>query len=240
MSESIPSSKELLKNVLFPHMELAIDLMGMVKSFDSSDPTNRYQIASILIFLAGVDKTLSLAFELLYLAGKIDWKWMIPNQNSKPPAGFIECTRGLTTKIMKLKDLGVDISYLQWLTNMRNEYVHSCTIYIGYSQSIDEIEEKIQLKPIEPTLSFPLTPVIVLDPQEIQYYANGILDLLGSFIDQTEWQKGWFTIAEKIKNLPKNPEPEYKQIINEPEREFEILDALNKKYVGDGARLLLT
>lgn len=239
MSESIPSSKVLLKDVLLPHMELAVDLMGMVKTFDTRDPTHRYQIASILIFLAGVDKTLNLAFELLYLAGKVDWKWMVPNPKPKPPAGFIECTRGLTAKIMKLKDLGVDITHLQWLINLRNEYIHSCSIYTGYSQTFDEIEDNIQLKPSEPTLFFPLSPIAFLSPQEIQYYANEIVDLIGSFIDRAEWQKGWFTIAEKVKNLPKNPEPEYTHIMNEPEKEFEILDALNEKFVGDGAKLLL-
>lgn len=235
----MPSSKVLLKDVLLPHMKLAEDLMGMVKTFDTSDPTHRYQIASILIFLAGVDKTLSLAFELLYLAGMVEWKWMVPNPKSKPPAGFIECTRGLTAKIMKLKDLGVDITQLQWLINLRNEYIHSCSINIGYRHTYDEIEENIQLKPSDPTLFFPLSPMTFLRPQEIQCYAIEIVDLISSFIDRTEWQKGWFPIAEKVKNLPKNPEPEYTHIMNEPESEIEILDAPNENFVGDGAKLLL-
>lgn len=238
MAESIPSSKELLKDVLSPHTELAVELMGMVKTHDTNDPTHRYQIASILIYLAGVDKALNLAFELLYLAGKVDWQWMSPNPKSMPPAGFIECTRGLTSKILKLKDLGVDITYLQWLIDIRNEYVHSCSIYTGYSQSIDEIEGNLQLKPVEPTLSFPLTPTTYLRPQEIQYYTNGIIDLIGTFIDQSEWHKEWLTIAEKVKTLPKNPEPEYTQITKAPEREWEILNALNEKFVGVGAKLL--
>jgi hypothetical protein len=220
-------------------MELAVDLIGMVKTFDTSDPTHRYQIASILILLAGVDKTLSLAFELLYLAGMVDWKWMVPNPKSKPPAGFIECTRGLTSKIMKLKDLGVDVTHLQWLINLRNEYVHSCSIYTGYCESISETEDNFQVKPSEPTLFFPLSPLTFLRPQDIQSYANGIVELIGAFVDRTDWHKGWFKIAKNVENLPKNPEPAYTQIMNEPEKKFEILDALNEKFVGDGAKLLL-
>jgi len=239
MSESIPSSRELLKKVLFPHTELAIDLMGMVKSLNASDFTHRYQIASIIIFLSGVDKTLSLAFELLYLAGKVDWKWMISSTKSKPPAGFIECDRGLTSKIIKLKDLGVDITPMQWLIDLRNQYVHSCSLYAGYGICIDEIEGEIQLKPFEPMVSFLLPPMVALRPQEIQSYANEMVDLVGSFIDRTDWQKGWFMIAKKVRQLPKNPEPEYTQIINEPEREFAIINSLNQKFVGDGAKLLL-
>lgn len=239
MSVPLPSSKELLKDVLLPHIEIALDLMGQVKTFDTSDPTHRYQIASILILLAGVDKTLSLAFELLYIAGKVEWKWMSPNPTSKPPTGFIECTRGLTSKIIKLKDLGVDLTHLQWLVDLRNEYVHSCSIYAGYSEIIDVTEDNIQVKPSEPTISFPLSPMTYIHSQEIQNYANEIVELIGSFVDRTNWLGGWFTIAEKVKNLPINPEPEHTQIMNEPERLFEILSALNDKYVGDGVKLLL-
>ncbi len=68
------SSKELLTGVLKPNTDLAIDLIGMVNSLDTSDPTYRFQVASIIIFLAGVDKTLNLAFELIYLMDKVNWK----------------------------------------------------------------------------------------------------------------------------------------------------------------------
>lgn len=237
MSAPLPSSKRLLENVLLPHVELAVDLMGYVKTLDTSEPTYRYQIASILIFLAGVDKTLSLAFELLYLAGKVDWEWM--SSKLKPPAGFIECTSGLTSKINKLNNLGVDLTQLQWLVNIRNEYVHSCSIYAGYSERIDDTDGTIQVKPSEPTISFPMSPMTYIHSQEIQNYANGIIELISTFIDKTDWREGWFKIVENLKKLPPNPEPEHTQIMNEPDNSFEILRALNDKYVGDGAKLLL-
>ena len=239
MLDKMPSSKELLRDVLQPHTSLSLDLMGLIKSFDTSDPTYRFEIASVIIFLSGVDKTLSLAFELLYLAGEVGWKWMSPNPRSKPPAGFIECQRGLTAKIVKLKDLGVDITYLQWIINLRNEYVHSCSVYAGYTVGLEENTDKICLEASRPTLCFPLTPMTAIRPERIQSYADQMIDLIGSFIDNTEWQQGWATITQKLTSLPKNPEPEYTQILNEPENEFEILDTLNEKFIGDGARLLL-
>jgi hypothetical protein len=239
MLRSKLSSKELLRDVLQPHTNLALDLMGLIKSFDTIDPTHRFEIASIIIFLAGVDKTLSLAFELLYLAGEVEWKWMSPNPRSKPPAGFIECQRGLTAKIMKLKDLGVDITYLQWLINLRNEYVHSCSIYAGYTLGLNEDTEMLRLEPSGPTLSFPLAPMTAIRSEKIQYYADQMIELIGSFIDCTEWQRGWSTITEKLEDIPKNPEPEYTQIVHEPENELEILNTLNEKLIGDGAKLIL-
>ena len=107
------------------------------------------------------------------------------------------------------------------------------------SERIDETEVNIQVKPSGPTISFPLSPMTYIHAQEIQNYANVFVELIGSFIDQTDWYEGWFKIAENVKNLPSNPEPEHTQIMNEPERLFEILSALNDKFVGDGAKLLL-
>jgi len=228
----------LLKGVLEPHTELALALMKMVTSLDSNDSSSRFQIASIIIFLAGIDKTLSLAFDLLYLAGKVSWNWMVPNTRFKPPAGFIECQRGLTTKVMKLKELGIDVTHLQWIIDIRNEYVHSCHIYLGYTEEIDEAEYKIRLNPSGPVISFPLSPMTAFQSKEIHYYSQQLVDAIGSFIDKTEWQNEWFRLAHKAEGLPQNPEPEFTQLLNEPNREFEILDALNMRFVGDGAKLL--
>ncbi len=238
MSEFKPSSKELLRDVLKPHTELALDLMRMVKSLSTGDPSYRFQIASVIIFLAGVDKTLSFAFELLYLADKVDWSWMIPNTKHKPPAGFIECDRGLTSKIMKLKDLGADITHLQWIIDLRNEYIHGCNIYMGYTLNLDETEGEPQLKPSGPTISFPLSPMTHIQPDRLQHFADYLIGEIGTFIDGVEWQSNWLALIQEIENLPQNPEPEYTQIINESDREFDILDTLNKRYIGDGAQLL--
>jgi len=238
MAKLKPSSKELLKAVLEPHTELALALLKMVMSLDSSDPSSRFQIASIIIFLAGIDKTLSLGFDLLYLAGKVNWKWMILNTKSKPPVGFIECQRGVTSKIMKLKELGVDITYMQEIINLRNEYIHSNHIYVGYTEGIDEVEHKTRLNQSGPIISYPLAPITAFKAEDIYYCAEHLVEEISSFIDKTGWQKEWFRLAAKAKELPKNPEPEYTQFLNEPEKELETLEALNIRFVGDGAKLL--
>jgi hypothetical protein len=232
------SSKYFLKNVLMPHVELAIDLARLVNSRSEDDPSHRFQIASIIIFLAGVDKMFSLAFELLYLAGKVDWNWM---KKPKTPAGYIECQKGLTAKIMKFQELGIDITHLQTIVNLRNEYIHSCSIYIGYTVGLDEIKGEIQLKPSGPSIGYPLPPTTFLPPDRMQQYAESLVDEISSFIDSTEWEKEWFKLMHNVKDLPQNPEPEYTQIldVNEPEKESVILEGLNDKFTGDGAVLLM-
>jgi hypothetical protein len=230
---------ELLNNVMVPHLELAKGLIKMVKSLNSNDPSHRFQIASIIIFLAGIDKTLNLSFELLYLAGRVDWNWMVTSKKSEPPQGVIECQRGLTAKIIKLKELGIDVPYLQNIIDLRNEYIHSCSIYVGYSETLDENEVAIQIKPSGPTISYPLSPMTVLTAKDMNCYADSLVSSLGEFINQTDWQNTWSMLTHKLEQLPKNPEPESTQILNNPENEFEILNILNQRFIGNGAKLLL-
>ena len=131
-----PSAKNLLKDVLYQHVDLALDLLHMVNSLSTGDRTYRFQIVALIIFLSGVDKTLSLTFELMYLAGKIDWKWL--TKGDTPSPGSVECHRGLTAKLEKLAALGLDITDLQWIIDLRNIYIHSCSIYVGYSIIVDD------------------------------------------------------------------------------------------------------
>lgn len=238
MSEHKISSSELLKGVLDPHTMIALDLIGMVRALSTGDPSYRFQVASIIVFLAGVDKALNLALGLLYLAGKVDWNWMVPNTRWKPQAGFIECQRGLTSKIMKLEELGVNVNYLQGIIDLRNEFVHSCNIYMGYRLSMDATGHEIQLKPSGPDISFPLCPMTTFRSDEIRYYADRLVNEIGAFIDSLKWQSKWFTLTQKIKHLPLNPEPEYAQLKEGINNEIEIVDALNQRLVGDGAQLL--
>ena len=238
MTELNTSSKDLLMRVLEPHAELALDLLKLVNSLNSNDSTHRFQIASIIIFLAGIDKTLSVAFQLLYLAGVVDWIWMVPNKKQKPPAGIIECHRGLTAKITKLNELGVDLTSIKGIIELRNEYVHSTCLYVGYSICIDEFDSKIQLVPSGPVLTSMLPPLMAFSQNEIEFYTYQFVELIGSFIDKTDWREIWYLISQKANGLPHNPDPEYSQFLDEPEIELEVLDALNIRYVGDGVKLL--
>ena len=238
MSKLKTSSKDLLKSILEPHANLALDLLKMVQSLNTNDSSHRFQIASVIIFLAGIDKTLSLAFELLYLAGMVDWNWMVPNKKQKPAAGFIECQRGLAAKIAKLNELGVDLTSIKGINELRNEYVHSTCLYVGYSICIDEFDSKFRLVPSGPVLTSMLPPLIAFTQNEIEFYTYQFVELIGSFIDKTDWREIWYLISQKANGLPHNPDPEYSQFLDEPEIELEVLDALNIRYVGDGVKLL--
>lgn len=238
MSDLKTSSKDLLKGILEPHIELALDLLKLVKSRDTNDSTHRFQIASIITFLAGVDKTLSVAFELLYLAGLVEWNWMVPNKKQKPPAGFIECQPGLYTKIWKLKELGVDVTSISGIIDLRNEYIHGTHVYVGYSERIDEFDSKIQLVPSGPVITSILSPIMAFTQNEIEFYTNQLVEVIGSFIDKTDWRREWCKLNLKVKGLPQNPEPEYSQLLRENDRAFEIIEALNIRFVGDGLNLL--
>src|SRR5215813_9714590 len=64
-AEDLPASRAFIDSILHPHVELAVDLLRMVNSRSTGDPTYRFQIAALTVFLSGVDKALSLAFQLI-------------------------------------------------------------------------------------------------------------------------------------------------------------------------------
>ena len=146
MNDNQPTSKDIISHVLLPHVEITKDLLRLVESLDTGDPTHRFQIAGLTVFLAGVDKALNLAFQLLYLAGKVKWKWLSGGRRVEP--GFIECHRGLTAKLNKLHSLGLDLTELQWMVDLRNMYIHGCRMYVGYGvEPLWDEPARLRLRP---------------------------------------------------------------------------------------------
>lgn len=108
----------------------------MVNSPNTSGPTHRFQIAALTVFLAGVGMVLSSALKLMYPAGEVDWKWLTGGHKLEP--GVIECHRGLTAKLNKLRSLGPDLTELQTTMDLRDTYVHSSVFYAGYRERLDD------------------------------------------------------------------------------------------------------
>jgi hypothetical protein len=231
-----PSARDILKGVLYEHIDLALEILQMVNSLSTGDRTYRFQITALVIFLSGIDKTLSLAFQLLYLAGKVDWSWL--TKGYTPPSGCIVCNQGLTAKLKKLTTLGLDITDLQWIIDLRNVYIHSCNIYAGYSIKIDDYGA-LELRPSEPTVSYPLPPLVGLRHSDIQRYAEYLIEAVGTFLDRMEWQVGWNSIARQVACLPINPEPEYSQIADNLVEESNAIFNLNRRFIGDGFKNLI-
>jgi hypothetical protein len=206
------------------------------------DPTHRFQIAGLMVFLAGVDKALSLTLELLYLAGDVDWKWM--KGHFKVESGEVICSRGLSAKIDKLKELGLDLSALKWLVDSRNRYVHECRIYAGYSFVLSEDQNpKFELRPYGPRFDSVLPPIFGLGPKQIAAYASSLTRYLARFLDKSGWKKSWLAISKKIARLPINPDPEYTVFLkNEKdyslEECLELVTSLTSQHIGEGLTLV--
>lgn len=236
--ENLPASRELINSILHPHVELAVDLLRMVDSQSTGDPTYRFQIAALTIFLAGVDKALNLACQLMYLADKITWTWLSGRRKLEP--GVIECHRGLTAKLNKLHSLGLDLTDLQWIVDLRNVYMHSCNIYAGYRVGPDWNDRpQLILKASGPEVSSFGPPLVPFGPAEIQSYAANLTDYLGSFLDGSKWQATWSLLAQQFGQLPINPEPEYSQMVDGSAEEIaRLIASLNERYIGEGLQRL--
>lgn len=237
-TESLPASREFINSILHPHVESAVDLLRMVNSLSTDDPTYRFQIAALTVFLSGVDKALSLACQLLYLADKVEWEWLTNRRKLEP--GVIECHRGLTAKLNKLHSLGLDLTELQWIVELRNAYIHSCKMYAGYRVEFDHGDtSRLILQASGPEVSFFGHPLVPFGPAEIQSYAGHLTDYLGRFLDGIKWQTAWSLLAEQLGHLPTNPEPEHSQMVDGSAEEIaRLIVCLNERYVGESLWLL--
>lgn len=237
-AKNLSASREFIDSILHPHVALAVDLLRMVNSRSTDDPTYRSQIAALTVFLAGVDKALSLAFQLMYLADKVEWEWLTGGRKLEP--GVIECHRGLTAKLKKLHALGLDLTELQWIVDLRNAYIHNCGIYAGYRVGVDDRDTpRLILRASGPEISFSSHPLVPFGPVEIQRYAGHLTDYLGKFLDGIKWQAAWSLLAEQLGHLPINPEPEHSQMVDGSAEEIDhLIVCLNERYIGEGLRRL--
>jgi hypothetical protein len=237
-NKDMPASRHFINSILHPHAELAVDLLSMVGSRSTGDPSHRFQIAALIVFLSGVDKVLSLALQLMYLADRVEWRWLTRGHKLEP--GVIECHQGLTAKLNKLHSLGLDLTDLQWIVDLRNAYIHTCSINAGYRVGIgDGDTSQFILHACGPEVSFLRPPLVPLGPTEIQTYAEHLTDHLGKCLDGIKWQAAWALLQEQLGDLPVNPEPEYSQVADASlEKIHSLTVTLNERYVGEGLRWL--
>ncbi len=233
-----PSSRNFLESILSPHIDLSISLLELVESMNSEDPSHRYLIAAIITFLSGIDKTLSLFYQLLYISGRIEWKKIASNKD-RTPVGYIECQWGLTKKIFELENFGVDISSLKELIDLRNMYMHDSYIYAGYSLSLDEETGEEYIGGTQLSHRNVSPPITNFTPKFIDFYRNVIVEEVSKILDSVDWLSSWKRLEEKLKELPINPEPEYSQLDQSHENLHEIIESLNRRFIGDGANKLL-
>lgn len=147
----------------------------------------------------------------------------------------------MTAKIFKLRQVGIDLTELRELVELRNEYVHSCSIYAGYSVGITRTGRlRHTLRPVEPRISYHAEYLLPLAPPRLRRIAKKLVQIVGPFVDRTGWQSSWKLIVRKIRKLPRDPEPGYSQLnLDNPEVCMKIVDELNERYVGRGLRVLL-
>ena len=221
-----------------PHTAMALELLELDKKRKRHDKRDRLQITAITVFLAGIDKCLSLAVQMLYLAGKIGKKKLKPID---PHPGRIECGLGFTQKVKLLEQFGADLNGLHWLAKARNLYIHNCAISAGYT-----IGPRVSRKPHfvflgnTPKVSFSEAPVYAIGKSDLRRWSSEFTDCLGLFLDSQGWRSGWKQLGISVKALPRNPQPEYGlAILHNFDNWKEMLELLNRKYVGVACSHLL-
>ena len=239
MVDELTSSRLLLTSSIQSHADLAKDLLNLHER-DSGEGDNRLQIASLILFLAGVEKMLNIAFELLYIAGKVTWNEIVFKNNFEVKAGFLDCHKGLLGKIKTLEKLGADISPLIELVELRNYFIHDSNIYVGYAETLDEESVRPRLCPVGPMIFYPLPPSMHWNEEVVQYYTDGTVDVVSSFVDSTNWQRAWLDISKQVENLPSYEIDTALEYDPEGhEKTMARIEELNNEFIGIGLEKLL-
>jgi hypothetical protein len=238
---------KLLRGIMDPHSQLAARLLRLVPPPRTNDPDESkdgFEAAAVIVFLAGVDKLLSLSLELLYLAGHVKWRWMKEGRresNVLPAQVF--CGPGFTAKIAKLNELGCDLTELCWLSEARNNYVHECNIFAGYRIHPDFERKRLALKATGPVVESSGPLQLGWRPEGIDTMTTALVDRLGSFLIDRHCEEGLRQIAERVAKLSDNPEPwttRLREASDDPDRVSDIMEELNATMVGKGLVRLLS
>jgi hypothetical protein len=228
-------ARDLLAHVMQGHLRLAARILGEMKSWSTGDPTYGFQIASLAVFLAGLDKTLSFACILLHLGGLLDGSWLLARGKSKIRPGYLRCDRGLAAKIKKLTELRALSADLEAWVEARNMYMHEFTGFAGYAIGADEACSTMTLLADGPTFSYSEPPLMPIRQKELEDCAEAILDQLGSFLDsRTNLRETMLAARRYLSTLPRDPKRESAKIMatDDLDAHGEVLDALNAEHVG--------
>jgi hypothetical protein len=228
---------DLLNSVIRPHAHLATRLLRLVRRWSTATSSHEYGIAALIIFLAGVDKVLSLTLELLYLAGHVEWEWMRRRRRADVEPGEVFCDPGFMAKLAKLKELGCDVTEIDWLAELRNSYIHGCKIYGGYSVAADFDRQRVTVKPTGPTVNSGLTFLSPVRADDIDPMTTRLVERLDRFLGERRCEEALRRISERLTALPVDPQP-WTGRLNASEMDPDTIIAqireLNAEMVGEG------
>jgi len=226
-----PSSRGYLEAILKPHVALTGTLLGMARSDDTGDVRCGIETAALLVFMAGLDKVLSLACAFLHVAGQVDRKWL-KSSPGQSWAGLLTCGNGMTEKIGKLRALGALHTEFALLVEVRNYYIHGHSLLAGYKIGTNEECTEPTLRPYGPSVGYGLAPSVGVTLTGLKQLGEGIIEELVEYIDRkTPWQENMRAIHRRLKSMPHDPPKELAQVATEPDPS-RIVECLNAKHVG--------
>lgn len=224
------------------HLRIINSILDLIDEKDEKDP---FRTAVIIIFLAGIDKILSFTLIFLWIAGKIKAKGVTKYKNTLEDlkTGYISCDYGFRKKLSMLKELGIDLEDLVWLSDLRNHFLHGHSLQVGYRFTPDFKHNKINLCP-QLQFTFSESFNVHIDNNILNTWYNEIIKEICNHLDKPDFQKRLELLLKNIKNLPINPEPYYSKLqevlnLNEYNNEYDkvfekasnITYELNSEYI---------
>ncbi len=223
-------AKEFLDRIMKPTVEGATSLL---QRESESEGDGYFESAAIIVFLSGVDKVLGVALQLLYIANKVNWDWIKPR---KPIPGVIGCGPGLTKKLNKFEALGIDLSGLSWMVDLRNNILHDASLSIRYKVGICEESDSLCIAPQGPAIDYSYSySQTGISREQLELWSIQLTSEIGAFLDAHQWFSVWRTLEEKVATLSSYP---VDSSISDKSIQ-EQAQKLNEKYIGSGMQHLL-
>lgn len=200
------TAESILTWMMEPHAAAADSLVRNARRGRSSPQHSALITAGVAIFSAGLDKVTSTACIFLCIAGDLDPAWLVPKGYKGKP-GHLICRKGLSAKLIELRKRGALTTDLDWLVELRNEFMHGHGLFAGYRVTPvnDETLTSFVLKAHADIgwsgeFDFPTTH------RSFRQTGRTITREIGLFIDnRTAFRKRYTELANRVEALPEEP-----------------------------------
>jgi hypothetical protein len=241
-----PLVVQLLRAVIDPHARLAVRLLERPADETREDSGEGFETAAVIVLLAGVDKVMSVALGLLYLAGRVDWVWMKGRRrrDNPVPSGLVVCGQGFGAKLNRLRDLDCDLTELDWLADLRNRYVHQSSLFAGYRIHPDFDGNRLTVRAVGPQVEAHGAFAVGLRPSDVPRMTDALLEHVGQCVQHHGCEEVLQRVSDRVEHFPHDPEPWTRHITGladagEVAQAGEVLEKLNADAVGEGLSVLL-
>lgn len=182
---------------------------------------------SVIIFLSGIDKILSISMLFLWMSGKLKVDELVYKNRRELESGSIFCDYGLGAKAKIMEEYGIELKKYKWLSDLRNRYIYGHNLKMGYQAEPDFKKGELNLKSVF-EIHFSDTFNVDVSYEDFDNWFDEIIKEICIELGKMKFEERYEKIKKRIQQLPENPKPFFSRINNE-DASAEIIDEFEIK-----------